>query len=134
MVAEAGAPSIGPAEALRVAVAAALPEWAATVKTLAEPLAVELETSSPLPPTITWVRNASRHGCRGIYHVVSATSKLSGRDEPKSRCGWRFGRVATVETDCRPPPPSEFYRVCKRCAPTARRALFKSFAACLGGA
>ena len=134
VVAEVGSESIGPVEALRVAVAAALPEWVSAVESLAEPLAVELETASPLPASVTWVRNSSRHGCRGIFHVLSAVSKDFGRGEPKSRCGWRFGRVNTAVAKCEPPPPAEFFRVCKRCAPSARRALFKSFAACLGGA
>ena len=107
--------------------------WQATVCALSESLEVEVETTTPLPPTVVWVRNVSNHANRGIFHVASR--KLSGVQMRswKSRCGWRFGAKPTVAIDVDPPIPDSWEKVCKRCAYYRREALYEEHAAMLKG-
>ena len=92
-------------------------------------MAVELETASPLPGVVSWVRNTSRHGSRGIFHVVSAAAKDPGRGEAKSRCGWRYDRVSTAVADCAPPPPGGILPGVQALRPECSQGAFASFAA-----
>ena len=104
-----------PAVILEKVVADMLPEWAPTAACLAEPLDVEGITVSPLPPEITWVRNSTRHGTRGIFPIALTPLEGTRLCDMKSRCGWKFGHIPTVVAGCGPPLPREFFFVCKRC-------------------
>ena len=87
----------------------------ATVNTMADPLDVELETATPLPPNPTWVRNEATHASRGFFHVVSRDMAGVQMREWKFRCGWRFGGIHTVAADVEPPLVRHRAVVCRRC-------------------
>ena len=129
---EASASQAPPATLVEAASDLSLDRWAETVKELAEPLAVEVETASPLPEHPRWVRNEATRGCSGIYHICSESPAGIQQGALKTRCGWRYGGIATVVVDPAPPRPLDFYRVCLRCAPTVSLALWKEFRPLLG--
>ena len=95
--------------------------------TLVEPLKAKVISESPLPPEPPWVRNSSRHGSRGVYHISSTPIEGHRLGDLKSRCGWRFGHIPTVVTNCQPPRPREFFFVCLDCARQPREKLYNEF-------
>ena len=84
-----------------------------------------------MPPEITWVRNSTRHGTRGIFHIALTPMEGTRLCDMKSRCGWKFGHIPTVVAGCKPPLPREFFFVCKRCGRAPRLALFEELATSL---
>ena len=110
-----------------------LPEWVETARGLTEPLKVEVVASSPLPAALPWVRNASRHGNRDIFHLAAAPLEGTRLGDLQSRCGWKFGHIRSMVAGCPPPLPREFFFVCKRCAKEPRLALYEEFSASMKG-
>ena len=118
---------------LEQAVSQSLPVWVSTTSGLSEPLWLEVVAASPLPPVLPWVRNASRHGSRGVFHLSSVPLEGARLGDLKSRCGWRFGHIASMVTQSSPPRPWEFFFVCKRCAKCPRASLFEAFSTSMDG-
>ena len=93
------------------------------------PLAVELETAGPMPPSAVWIRNPDLHGGENKVRTQSAPAKGAHLRELKTRCGWRFAEGPAVVMGVSPPDATAFHLVCQRCAPKVFSALWEEFAA-----